>query len=233
LLDLERLISRLIIDGYLKQDFIDHQPTSVTAYLRPGVNAMQLTSSNSQRSSNTTKIQIELIIRIEQMNNHTDEDSANSKQKSIEQINEQCLAELKKELKVIFHTSAYSNVISEETIKELAKLMPSVFRSVFFCFICRIFSRSKEKMIKDIRGITDELYKQHDLNRLLRILQRFGSQRDELKRKDSSENFSDSEDEIDFSVDFTDRSMNGKKRPTASVITTTITKRKRGNGSSS
>jgi hypothetical protein len=88
-------------------------------------------------------------------------------------------------------------------------------------------------MIKDIRGITDELYKQHDLNRLLRILQRFGSQRDELKRKDSSENFSDSEDEIDFSVDFTDRSMNGKKRPTASVITTTITKRKRGNGSSS
>jgi hypothetical protein len=87
-------------------------------------------------------------------------------------------------------------------------------------------------MIKDIPGITDETYKQHDFNRLLRILQRFGSQRDELKRNDSSENFSDSEDEIDFSVDFTDRSMNGKKRPTASVITTTITKRKRENGSS-
>ena len=81
-------------------------------------------------------------------------------------------------------------------------------------------------MIKDIRGITDELYKQHDFNRLLRILQRFGSQRDELKRKDSSDNFSDSEDEIDF----TDRSMNGKKRSMASVITSTITKRKRGNG---
>jgi hypothetical protein len=88
-------------------------------------------------------------------------------------------------------------------------------------------------MIKDIPGITDEIYKQHDFNRLLRILQRFGSQRDELKRNNSSENFSDSEDEIDFSVDFTDRSMNGKKRPTASVITTTITKRKRENGSSS
>lgn len=87
-------------------------------------------------------------------------------------------------------------------------------------------------MLKDIRAITEELYKQHDFNRLVRILQRFGSQRDELKRKDASENFSDSEDEIDFSVDFTDRSMNGRKRPTASVITTTITKRKRGSGSS-
>jgi hypothetical protein len=82
-------------------------------------------------------------------------------------------------------------------------------------------------MIKDVQEITEQLYKQHDFNRLLRILQRFGSQRDEMKRKDSS---SDSENEIDFSVDFTDRSMNGKKRPTASVITTTITKRKRGNG---
>ncbi len=80
--------------------------------------------------------------------------------------------------------------------------------------------------------ITEELYKQHDFNRLLRILQRFGSQRDEIKRKDSIQNSSDSENEIDFSVDFTDRSMNGKKRPTASVITTTITKRKRGNGCS-
>ena len=89
-------------------------------------------------------------------------------------------------------------------------------------------------MLKNIRGISEELYKQHDFSRLLRILQRFGSQRDELRRKDASENFSDSEDEIDFSVDFTDRSsINGRKRPTASVITTTITKRKRASGCSS
>jgi len=85
-------------------------------------------------------------------------------------------------------------------------------------------------MIKNIHEITEDLYKQYDFNRLLRILQRFGSQRDEIKRKDSS----DSEDEIDFSVDFTDQSMNGKKRPMASVIaTTTITKRKKGNIGSS
>lgn len=90
------------------------------------------------------------------------------------------------------------------------------------------FSRSKEKLIKNHHEITEDLYKQYDFNRLLRILQRFGSQYDEIRRKDSS----DSENEIDFSVDFTDRSMNGKKRPMASVITTTITKRKRGNGGS-
>lgn len=124
-LDLERLITRLIIDGYLKQDFMDQQ-SSITAYFRPGLNAMQLTSSNSQRSSNTRKIQIELIIRIEQVNsnNNNDEECLNSKEKLLEQIREQCLDELKKELKNIFHTSSYSNIISEQTIKELVKLMP-------------------------------------------------------------------------------------------------------------
>ena len=87
-------------------------------------------------------------------------------------------------------------------------------------------------MLKHIRGITEEMYKQYDFNRIVRILQRFGSQRDELKRKDASENFSDSEDETDFSVDFTERSTNARKRPTASVISTTISKRKRASGSS-
>ena len=94
-----------------------------------------------------------------------------------------------------------------------------------------IFSRSKEKIIKHIHEITEEMYKQHDFNRLLRILQRFGSQRDEIKRKNSILNSSDSENEIDFSVDFTDRPSTEKKRPMTSVITTTITKRKRGTGS--
>ncbi|CAF3956303.1 unnamed protein product, partial [Rotaria magnacalcarata] len=187
---------------------------SIVAYLRPGVNAIQLASSSSQRSTNTSKIQIELIIRIEQINTNTDEERSNSKEKSIEQINEQCFIELKKELKVIFGSSSYSNVISEQTIKDLVKLMP----------------RSKEKMIKYIHEITEDLYRQHDFNRLLRILQRFGSQRDEIKRKDAIQHSSDSEHEIDFSLDFTDRSMNDKKRPTTSVITTTITKRKRGIG---
>jgi hypothetical protein len=124
-LDVERLISRLIIDGYLKQDFIEQHSSSVTAYIRPGVNAMQLTSSSSQRSTNTTKIHIELTIRIESQLTHTqEEESAIGKPNSVKKINEQCLLELKKELKAIFSTSAYSNVISEQTIKDLVKLMP-------------------------------------------------------------------------------------------------------------
>ncbi|CAF2881699.1 unnamed protein product [Rotaria sp. Silwood2] len=91
---------------------------------------------------------------------------------------------------------------------------------------------STEKIIKNVHEITEELYKQHDFNRLLRILQRFGSQRDEIKRKDSIQNSSDTEHEIDFSLDFTDRSTYDKKRSMVSVITTTITKRKRGHGGS-
>jgi hypothetical protein len=122
-IDLERLISRLLIDGYLKQEFIDQSP-SVTAYLCAGVNAVQLTSSNSPRLGNTTKIQIELTIRIEQMDNKTDEDMPHPKQQLIEQTNERCFAELKKELRLMFGTNTYSNIISEQTIKELVKLMP-------------------------------------------------------------------------------------------------------------
>ena len=117
----------MIIDGYLKQEFIEYQPSTVIAYLRPGANAVQLTSSStssssSQRSGNT--IHIELTIRIEQMTNQHVEGSANSKHSLLEQVNEQCLAELKAELKLIFHTSTYSNIISEQTIKDLVKLMP-------------------------------------------------------------------------------------------------------------
>jgi len=111
--DIERLISRLIIEGYLKQEFLEQ--TSTIAYLRPGVNAVQLTttSNSQQRSSNRNQIQIELIIRVDI-----------SKQKSFEHINEQCLNELKTELRNIFHTSNYSNLISEETIQQLVELMP-------------------------------------------------------------------------------------------------------------
>lgn len=78
--------------------------------------------------------------------------------------------------------------------------------------------RSKEKMLKQMREINENLYKQYDFNRLLRILQRFGSQRDEIRRMDSSDN----DDQINLSVDFIDH----RKRP---IITTTITKRKRAN----
>lgn len=74
-----------------------------------------------------------------------------------------------------------------------------------------ILRRSKEQMFKYIQEIDENLYKQYDFHRLLRILQRFGSQRDEIKRMD---------DQINFSVDFTDQR-------THPIITTTITKRKR------
>ena len=129
-LDLERLISRLLLDGYLKQEFIEQRSPTITAYLRPGTNAVQLTSSTSQRSSgggSSHKIQIELTIRIEQVKNSGqsgDEILSNPKQRSIEQIDEQCLAELKTELKHLFAPHSYSTALSEQTLKDLVKLMP-------------------------------------------------------------------------------------------------------------
>ena len=126
LLDLERLISRLLIDGYLKQEFLEQRSPTITAYLRPGSNAVQLTSSTSQRSSaGSHKIQIELTIRIEQVKNSGQSgDEPISKQRSVDQINELCLAELKEELKHLFAPHSYSTVLSEQTIKDLVKLMP-------------------------------------------------------------------------------------------------------------
>lgn len=123
--DLERLISRLIIDGYLKQEFLDQPSPTTIAYLRPGTNAVQLTTSHSQRaSSNTKKIQIELTIRLEQPETSSNEKQFHSKRKSIEQIQQDCFTEIKSELRKIFQSSNYSNVISEQTIHDLVKLMP-------------------------------------------------------------------------------------------------------------
>jgi hypothetical protein len=126
------LISRLLLDGYLKQEFVEQRSPTITAYLRPGSNAVQLTSTTSQRSSggggaSSHKIQIELTIRIEQVKNSgqsADESLSNPKQRSLEQVNEQCLAELKSELKHLFAPHSYSTVLSEQTIKDLVKLMP-------------------------------------------------------------------------------------------------------------
>jgi hypothetical protein len=122
--DLQRLISRLLIDDYLKQEFIDQHPSSTTAYLRPGVNAVQLTSSTPERADSHQKIHIQLTIRIEQT---TPIDVNKSKQRTHEQINEHCLNELKGELKEIFTSHSYSTIISDRTIDELVRLMPYVF----------------------------------------------------------------------------------------------------------
>ena len=66
--------------------------------------------------------QIELTIRTEQSNLTNDE--KRKQQTPIEQLNEQCLNEIKKELKLIFGHTSHAMIIPERAIKEMVKLMP-------------------------------------------------------------------------------------------------------------
>ncbi|CAF2872606.1 unnamed protein product [Rotaria sp. Silwood2] len=164
--DLERLMCRLIIDGYLQQEIVTHQQQSFeasVAYLRLGPKAHIALSNQSNKFMNP----IELTIRTEQSNITNDE--KRKQQTPIEQLHEQCLTDLKKELKLIFGNSSHAMIIPERAIKEMVKLLP----------------RTKEAMIKDVNEITEERYKRHELHRLLAITQRFGIELDEIQRKEA------------------------------------------------
>jgi hypothetical protein len=191
-IDLERLICRLILDGYLQQEIVTHQQQSfesTAAYLRLG-------SKGHFVLANQTMNEMNLIIRTEQSNLNNDD--KRKQQTPIEQLNEQCLNELKKELKSIFGNSSHAMIIPERAIKEMVKLMP----------------RTKEAMIKDVNEITEERYKRHELHRLLAITQRFGVELDEIKRKEAIARkalttttttkrklpISDEEEDLDFST---------------------------------
>jgi len=122
-LDLERLVCRLILDGYILQEIVTHQQQSFecsAAYLRLGPKAHAALSNQS----NKLMSQIEMTIRTEQSNLTNDE--KRKQQTPIEQLNEQCLNELKKELKLIFGNSSHAMIIPERAIKEMVKLVPYV-----------------------------------------------------------------------------------------------------------
>ena len=63
-----------------------------------------------------------MTIRTEQSNFTNDE--KRKQQTPIEQLNEQCLNELKKELKAIFGNTSHAAIIPERAIKEMVKVMP-------------------------------------------------------------------------------------------------------------
>ncbi|CAF4575401.1 unnamed protein product [Rotaria sp. Silwood1] len=195
--DLERLMCRLILDGYLQQEIVTHQQQSFeasAAYLRLGSKAHLALSNQSNKFMKS----IELTIRTEQSNITNDE--KRKQQTPIEQLHEQCLNELKKELKLIFGNNSHAMIIPERAIKEMVKLMP----------------RTKEAMIRDVNEITEERYKRYELHRLLAITQRFGTELDEIQRKEAMARkalstttstskrkliTSDEEDDSNFSVD--------------------------------
>lgn len=121
------MISRLLIDGYLNQEFVEQRSSTITAYFRPGSNAVQLISPNVPNSNGIEKIHIELRIRIEtasQTTVKTDEDIQTTRQRTIEQINELCLAELKEELKSMAGSNNYATILSDRALELLVKVMP-------------------------------------------------------------------------------------------------------------
>jgi hypothetical protein len=117
-------VCRLILDGYLKQEIVTHQQQSfesTAAYLRLGPQAHLALSNQSHQSMK----QIEMTIRTEQ--SHITNDEKRKQQTPIEQLNEQCLNELKKELKLILGNSSHAMIVPERAIKEMVKLMPYVY----------------------------------------------------------------------------------------------------------
>ncbi|CAF1218106.1 unnamed protein product [Rotaria magnacalcarata] len=240
-IDLERLMCRLILDGYLHQEIVTHQQQSFeasVAYVRLGPKAHMVLSNRLMNP-------IELTIRTEQSN--VTNDAKRKQQTPIEQLHERCLSDLKKELKLIFGDTSHAMIVPERAIKEMVKLMP----------------RTKEAMIKDVNEITEERYKRYELHRLLAITNRIGLEFDEIQRQEAAARkalmatsspsssskrkviTSDEEEETDFSVgsdgyikiNKQDNKTNGyhnrfvkrKKRPTAFFARrNAITKRKRG-----
>jgi hypothetical protein len=73
---------------------------------------------------------LELTIRTEQ-SNFTNDDKR-KQQTPVEQLNEQCLNELKKELKIIFGNSSHAMIIPERVVKEMVKTMPYVSTYVYY-----------------------------------------------------------------------------------------------------
>jgi SET domain-containing protein len=99
-------VCRLILDGYLKQEIVTHQQQSfesTAAYLRLGPQAHLALSNQSHQSMK----QIEMTIRTEQ--SHITNDEKRKQQTPIEQLNEQCL----NELKLIFGNSSHAMIIPE------------------------------------------------------------------------------------------------------------------------
>lgn len=136
LLDLERLVCRLILEGYLKQEIVIRQQQSfesAAAYLKLGSKAHLALSTQSSRTFNT----IELTIRTEQSN--ITNDAKRKQQTPIEQLNEQCIKELKKELKSIFGDSSHAIIIPERAIKEMVKVMPLVKIKVVCLLLSTIY----------------------------------------------------------------------------------------------
>ena len=159
-LDLERLLSKLILDGYLYQDItINDTYGTASAYVRLG-----------QVSTFTSPITLSVCVKKE----NGDVASSTSTGSTRNRLVDACLIKLKDELKSISaeHQIKYSTILSEKALKQMAEVMP----------------RSKEEMLRKTVEMTTIKYDMYKLERLLSITCLFRSKVNEENMDESTNN---------------------------------------------
>ncbi|CAF3569054.1 unnamed protein product [Rotaria sordida] len=154
--NLERLLSKLILDGYLYQDIsINDTYGTATAYIRLG-------------KTNTFSSPIVLSVCLKKENPNVSSTISNNSTHN--RLVDACLMKLKDEIKLISseYNIKYSTILSEKALKQMSLTMP----------------RTKEEMLRKTVEMTTIKYDMYKLDRLLSITCLFGSKLDEEKRED-------------------------------------------------
>ncbi|UJR38488.1 hypothetical protein I4U23_031156 [Adineta vaga] len=156
-INLERLLSKLIMDGYLHQDIsINDTYGTASAYIRLGKN-----------TTFSDPITLSVCVKKENPNVATTVSSSSTRSRLVDS----CLTKLKEELKSISseYGIKYSTILSEKALKQMATTMP----------------RTKEEMLRKTIEMTTIKYDLYKLDRLLTITCLFGSKLDEENQDDS------------------------------------------------
>ncbi|CAM4874959.1 unnamed protein product [Rotaria socialis] len=157
---LERLLSKLILDGYLHQDIsINDAYGTVTAYIRVG-------------KTNMFSTPINLSVCTKKENSNASSVISNNSTRN--RLVDSCLLKLKDEMKLIssqYHIK-YSTILSEKALKQMAIIMP----------------KTKQEMLRKTVEMTTIKYDMYKLDRLLAITCQFASKLDEEEADDSVNN---------------------------------------------
>lgn len=156
-LDLERLLSKLVLEGYLHQDIsINDTYGTANAYIRPGPTI-----------NFSTPIILSICAKKENSNSTTTSQKIDSHKT---RLIDECLLKLKEELKSIGneHNIKYSTILSEKSLKQMSCLMP----------------KNREEMIEQIVEVTSIKYEMYTFERLLKITNRFRSAVEQQQNQD-------------------------------------------------
>jgi superfamily II DNA helicase RecQ len=155
-LDLERLISKLMLDGYLHQDIsINDTYGTASAYIRLG-----------QVGTFSSPITLSVCTKKENENVSSTKSSNGMRNRLVDA----CLIQLKAELKSISseYNIKYSTILSEKALKQMALIMPS----------------TEDEMLKKTVEMTRIKYDMYKFDRLLTITCQFRSKLDEEKSEE-------------------------------------------------